>query len=191
MSLSGQTRLPNCVAVLGQRPIFDALRVRRRRPGSRRAGNQPEQPELEREAGIDRFLRRRLAGLVVDDRQPAVGQPVDAVGFAVENDAGDLGLAADLGLRAAGGLRAIGSRSCSSIQLIASISRGAHSARSIGWMVSPASSARRARQQRVGRAIVLRQPILEHLVDRGALPRARYGRRRPASSVRRPSIACA
>ena len=57
------------------------------------AGNQPEQPELEREAGIHRFLRRRLAGLVIDDRQPAVGQAVDAVGLAVDNDRGDLGLA--------------------------------------------------------------------------------------------------
>ena len=73
-----------------------ALGVPRQRPIFMRAGfafgpvetaaasNQPEQPELERKAGLDRLGLGWLPGLVIDDRQPPVGEPVDAVGATVK-----------------------------------------------------------------------------------------------------------
>ena len=74
---------PEPAAVANQRPIFEDFGVAADALEPSSAADQAEQAELQREAGLDRFLRRRLAGLVVDDREPAVGKAVDPVDPAV------------------------------------------------------------------------------------------------------------
>jgi hypothetical protein len=49
-------------------------------------GDQAEQAELKRETFVYRRLRRRLPGLIVDDRQTAAAEPVNPVGLAVKRN---------------------------------------------------------------------------------------------------------
>ena len=128
--------------VLRQRPIFERLGspVMPSKPPARRSGRAGRAGAR---SPVDRLLRGRLAGLVVDDRQAAVGEPVDAVGPAMEVTPASIGLAVDLGRERPPAL-GLFARSRSAIQSIASSSRGAHKARSIGWIASSPSSARRA-----------------------------------------------
>ena len=89
MSLSARTHLPNLPRYADQRPIFERFAARRYALEPAGAADQAEEAELKREAGLDRLLGRRLAGLVIDDCEPAVGKPVDPVGPAVHGHAGD------------------------------------------------------------------------------------------------------
>jgi hypothetical protein len=99
---------PEAVAKLGQRPIFMGLRraIDAVEPAS--LGDQAEQAQLQREAGIDGLLRRRLAGLVVDDGEAAAVQTIDTVGLAVEQDAADFGFAARFRRQRLAALGAVG-----------------------------------------------------------------------------------
>ena len=74
-------------------------RVRRSCLRSRQRCRSAQQAELQREAFVNRLLRRRLAGLVIDDCDAAVGKAVDAVDAALDDHTGDRRLAADLRLQ--------------------------------------------------------------------------------------------
>ena len=75
--------LAEVVLVLGQRPIFEGAGGAGDAFEAAAFGDQGEQAELEREAFGDGLGAGGLAGLVVDDRQRAVGVDVDAVDLAV------------------------------------------------------------------------------------------------------------
>ena len=141
-------------------------RDRRKTPCPR---DQPEQAELKREPVLDRFWRRRLAGLVIDNRQRALGKAVDTVDFALENYSGDFGLALDFG----------GERDAPD-GLVAALKAGDPVDRFEQTRLPQGAKHRvdrltgeqgaGARQQSVGLAAVLGEPLFENGMDRAAFP---------------------
>ena len=126
----------------------------------------PSRPSCSAKPSVDRLLRRRLAGLVIDDREAAVGKPVDPVGPAVDGDPGERRFAADLRLERPPPLglvaRAPAPRSSRSPPAGAAPTARAAS----GGSPRPAASCSARGAQPVGIAIVVQQPFLEHLVNR-------------------------
>jgi hypothetical protein len=70
------------VPPLRQRPIFKrlCLHLGAQIPEAPRFRDRAEQAELQRESGLHLRRARRLAGLVVDDGDATIRQPVDPVG---------------------------------------------------------------------------------------------------------------
>jgi hypothetical protein len=139
------------------------------------AGDQPKQPQLERESGSTAFFGGG-AGLVVDDRKTAVGRRSirSARPWTVipAMTASPVAFGPASGVRPVAAILALELRA---IQSIASSSRGAHSARSIGWMVSSASNA---------------PPAAEACRDRNSSSEAIARRRRAPRCPSRRRVVC-
>src|SRR6478735_5436907 len=94
--LVGGNTLAEPLPVLDQRPVFMGLWFAAHVGKATGPCDETEKAELEGEAFPNRSAGRRLARLVIDDREAARRSHIDPVGFSVDDDAGDLSLAANL-----------------------------------------------------------------------------------------------
>ena len=162
--------LAETALVLGKRPVF----VRARRPcqtgKSTRPGDQAQKSELQGETRVHGLARGSLAGLVVDDAEATIRQPVDPIRPPVQRYAGHHGLALLFCNQRFTPLRAIlanlRSDPVDGLQQ-PRLPQGAQH-RMNGLALQQFAG---TRQQEFGVAIVLRQPFLQHLVNGASLPR--------------------
>ena len=159
MSLSGSHQPPELAAVSGERPIFESLGLAgdASKPPARPI--RPSRPSCSAKPSSPPFAWR-LPGLVIDDREAALSQPVDPVGPAVDHDAGRAPSRRRPPPRAGAGPPPGSRAPCSAIQSIASSSRGAHKRaqhRVNGIVLQQPLG---PRSQLVGIAIVLLLPFL-------------------------------
>ena len=133
-------------------------------------GDQREQPELEREALLDRRAAGWLSALVIDHRKATVGEPIEPVDAAFQCHPRDVRLALALGQQRCAARGAVGGHGLGDPFDRLDQARRPQCAQHRVDIVA-GEQGTRSRDQCRGIAIVVAIPLLEHLMDRGALPR--------------------